>query len=433
MPRRSRRLVLLLAVVSLATPAFVGQGPPALDPAPAVAGHVVVLDDEVVDVAAAADEVLSPLGVTPTFLYEHALRGFSVRLDARQAARVGAHPLVDLVERDRTFAVASTSDAVTVPTGVSRVGATIGVGSRIRIDADVAVLDTGVDAQHPDLRVHHRVDCTRPEAGSSSSSFLPALVTVAGSRRERKVCAPDRGDDDTGHGTHVAGVIGAKDDGRGVVGVAPGVRIWGVKVLDMTHGGGSTSEIVAGLDHVTEHAREIEVVNLSFVADGRSGATDRAVRGATRAGLVVVAAAGNAGNPASWYSPANAPTAITVSAITDLDGRPGGLEPGGCQGADDHLADYSNYGRAVSIAAPGSCILSTAVGGGTVRYSGTSVAAPHVAGVAARHIAAAGEARGSTRWERTRAALLERAAPQSGPCGFAGGRSAEPVLRLARC
>lgn len=423
MPRRSPLPVLLLLVASLATPALANGGAPAT-------GHVVVLDAQVADAAATAEDLLAPRGLAPTFVYEHALKGFAVDLTERQAADLATEPLVDVVERDRTFTVASSPAGVSVPTGLARVGAAGIVGTRTRIDADVAVLDTGLDAGHPDLRVHDRVDCTRPVRGPSSS-WLTDLF--GGSDDGERVCAPDRGDDDSGHGTHVAGVIGAKDDGSGVVGMAPGVRLWGVKVLDMTRGGGSTSQVVAGIDHVTAHADEIEVVNLSFVADGRSQATDTAITGATRAGLVVVVAAGNEAKPASWFTPANSPKVIPVSAMTDLDGRPGGAASGSCEGTDDSFAAYSNYGHLVAIAAPGSCILSTAVGGGTVRYSGTSVAAPHVAGAAVRHIVETRELRRSTRWQRTRDALLARATPQTGPCGFAGGRSGEPLLRLTGC
>lgn len=433
MPRRPPLPVLLLAMVSLATPALAPAEAPTPDRGGEVAGHVVVLDPAVDDVAGTAADLLAPLGRAPVFVYEHALKGFSVQLDAAQAATLARAPGVEFVEQDRTFTVAGTSTSgLAVPTGVARVGAAVGSGRGTVVDADVAVLDTGVDAAHPDLNVHRLVDCTEPVPAASSSSWIPRLLVPSSSGRDREVCAPDQGADESGHGTHVAGVIGARDDGRGVVGVAPGVRLWAIKVLDPVEGG-STSHIVAGLDHAAEHARELEVVNLSFAARGRSESTDRAIEGATRAGLVVVAAAGNAGEPASWFTPANAPTTITVSAITDLDGRPGGRGDGTCRGADDRFATYSNYGRRVTIAAPGSCILSTAIGGGTARYSGTSVAAPHVAGAAARHIASSGEPRTSKRWARTRDVLLSRATPQSGPCGFAGGRSGEPLLRLSAC
>lgn len=418
----------LVLVAALASTAFT----PAEGPAPVAEErheYVVVLEPGVEDVDTVAAQLLAPLGAAPTFVYTHALAGFAVELDRAQAEALATAAPVETVERSRVFTPAS---SLVVPTGLSRIGGAGIVGTRARVDADVAVLDTGVDAEHPDLRVHRRVDCTDRVAASPRSSWLPFLTT-SNSSRDRKVCAPDAGDDDTGHGTHVAGVIAAKDNGRGAVGVAPGARLWGVKVIDVEHGGGSTGQIVAGLDFVTEHADEIEVANLSFVSRGRSKATDAAIAGARRGGVVVVAAAGNNGEPASWYSPANSPGVITVSAITDLDGRPGRVATGSCHGGDDTFATYSNYGRAVTIAAPGSCVLSTAVGGGVTRYSGTSVAAPHVAGAAARHIVASRERRNPSRWERTRDALLARATPQRGPCGFAGGISPEPLLRLTRC
>jgi subtilisin family serine protease len=423
-PRPTTLVLLLLALLLPASVPATSAGATSRD----AREHVVVLSGDVGDVAEVADELLAPFGREPVWLYEHALRGFSAPLTAGEARALATSPLVASVEADRTFEVAGT----TVPTGIARVGAVDPARRGVRIDADVAVLDTGLVAEHPDLRIHRRVDCTNPVESTSSQGWLSRLVT-SGSRGERRlVCAPDSGDDRTGHGTHVAGVIGGEDDGDGVLGVAPGARLWGVKVL-ADGDGGATSRVVAGLDHVVEHADELEVVNLSFVSSGRSNAIDEAIATATERGLVVVAAAGNRGEPASWYTPANAPKAITVSAFTDLDGRPGGLARGECDGADDRFARYSNYGRAVDIAAPGSCILSTGLGGGTVRYSGTSVAAPHVAGAAARHLATDPSVRRSERWQHTRAVLLARAAPQTGRCGFAGGRSPEPLLRLRPC
>jgi subtilisin family serine protease len=411
---------LLPAVVAAATAlALVGAVPgvPGSVTTAAAVGHVVVLDDGVADVATAARDLLAPWGIAPTRVYRHALAGFAASLPPAAAARLAADPRVAYVEADRTFTVTG------APTGVDRVDAdrVLPLGRGVAVDVDVAVLDTGIDASHPDLVVHHRADCWSGLLGVVSPAFASDN------------CRAGRGDDDHGHGTHVAGTVGARDDGRGVVGVAPGARLWSVKVLGSALGTGATSDVVAGLDYVTARAGRIEVVNLSLGASGRSRALEDAVRAATRSGLVVVTAAGNDGRDAAGYTPANVPRAITVSAVTDLDGRPGARAGGRCSGTDDHFASYSNHGKVVDLAAPGSCIVSTRRGGGTAQMSGTSMAAPHVAGAAAWFVATRDLPREPTRWRTVRAALLRRAAPQDGPCGFAGGVSGEPLLDLDGC
>ena len=406
----------ILALVA-AIPLLLGAAPPAVSSltAPA-AGHVVVLEDGV-DASMAAEQLLAPLGLAPDHVYEHALNGFAVTAPAAVAEGLAASPLVAYVEADRTFTVTAQS----TPAGIDRIDAdtAVGAGSGAAVDVDVAVIDTGVDGDHPDLNVHRQVDCT--------SAFL-GLVSFGNSG-----CEEGTGDDDHGHGTHVSGTVGAIDDGSGVVGVAPGARIWGIKVLGGPLGSGPTSDVIAGIDYATARASEIEVVNMSLGGPGTSRATDDAIRAATDAGIVVVVAAGNDGADASGYTPANAPTAITVSAITDLDGRPGGQASGSCSGGDDEFATYSNHGDIVDLAAPGSCVVSTAVGGGTTSMSGTSMASPHVAGAAAWYVATNQLPSTASRWSSTLSGLLGTAASQDGACGFAQGVSDEPLLDLDGC
>ena len=297
-------------------------------------------------------------------VYTHALSGFSIEMPTKALAGLENHPLVASIEDD----VPVTLSAQTLPTGLPRslidntAFAIDGVDDK-RVDADVAVLDTGIDWEHPDLYVVGGTDCTSRKGN----------------------CNPDKnGDDDHYHGTHVAGTIGALDNDIGVVGVAPGVRLWAVKVLNR-RGSGYTSGIIAGIDWVVSQGN-IEVMNMSLGGSGRSTAYKTAIDNAVASGITVVVAAGNSNQDSNDYSPAYVPSAITVSALADFDGQPGGMGAATCRSdGDDTLADFSNWGSAVDIAAPGVCIYSTypLEQGSYASISGTSMAAPHVAGAAA--------------------------------------------------
>jgi PKD repeat protein len=184
--------------------------------------------------------------------------------------------------------------------------------------------------------------------------------------------------------------VAALDNGIGVVGVAPGARLWTVKVLD-SGGSDYTSGIIAGIDWVVAQGN-IEVMNLSLGGSGVSSAYQTAIDNAVANGVAVVVAAGNSSADSSNYSPAFVPSAITVSALADFDGLEGGLGTSCYAGdteVDDTLADFSNYGSPVDIAAPGYCVLSTipteydVAQPGYYILDGTSMAAPHVAGAAA--------------------------------------------------
>jgi subtilisin family serine protease len=233
------------------------------------------------------------------------------------------------------------------------------------VDIDVAIIDTGIDFEHPDLNVVGGVNCASggPFGGSCSSG----------------------GGDDHYHGTHVAGTVGALDNGIGVVGVAPGARLWAVKVLNQ-RGSGYTSWIVAGIDWVAAKADTIEVANMSLGGSGFSQAEYDAIQGAVGAGVAFAVAAGNSDADAKGFSPAAFDNVLTVSALADFDGEPGGLASSTCRtDQDDTLADFSNWGSAVQIAAPGVCILSTfpIEQGEYGTISGTSMASPHAAGALA--------------------------------------------------
>jgi subtilisin len=333
---------------------------------------VVVVLDAPPSARAAAEAVATARdhGVATTYVYEHALAGFAGAVPEGRLRALQRDPRVVSVERDLEVSVVGQ----TVPTGVQRVFADANpdvptTGSGFAVDAAVAVIDTGVDASHPDLNVVSTIDCT---------------VESSGPPWARTVSCQAGGHDDHGHGTHVAGTIAAKDDGSGVVGVAPGARVWGVKVL-RGDGSGSTATIIAGVDHVTANAASIDVANMSLGGAGSSSALDAAISNSVTAGVTYVLAAGNESMNVSQVMPAGHPQALTVSALADYDGLPGGLADPTCidRGADDGFATFSNYGAGVDLIAPGVCIYSTLPGGGYGNASGTSMAAPHVAGAAA--------------------------------------------------
>lgn len=229
------------------------------------------------------------------------------------------------------------------------------------VDADVAVIDTGITS-NSDLNVVGGVNCLSGR--------------------------PSNYKDGNGHGTHVAGTIGARDNASGVVGVAPGARLWAVRVLD-SNGSGSFSSVICGIDYVASKASTIGIANMSLGGLGNVGScTDGGMReaicNATSAGVTFVVAAGNDSSDTATQAPAAYPEVITVSALADFDGAQGGVGSPSCQyDVDDSFANFSNYGDEVDIIAPGVCITSTWNDGSLVTISGTSMAAPHVAGAAA--------------------------------------------------
>jgi hypothetical protein len=367
---------LLAAAASASTP---------LTPQGVIEGHyIVVLRPDVHDPGAVARDLARQHGFEVGFVYAHALKGFSAALSPKSAEALRRNPLVDFIEADQMVRIMSQS----VPTGIRRVFAMDNPGLGIdgvddlRVDADVAVLDTGIDATHPDLHVVASVDCSggSPLVGSCKSG----------------------GDDGNGHGTHVAGTIAAIDNGLGVVGVAPGARLWSVKVL-RNDGSGYMSWIIAGIDWVTARAHTIRVANMSLGCECTSQALDQSITNSVKAGVTYAVSAGNSAKDAASFSPARHPDVITVSALADFDGLPGGGGAPTCrQDTDDTLANFSNFGQLIDIAAPGVCILSTWPGAAYRTLSGTSMAAPHAAGAAAILVAS-----GVTNPDQVRAGLTQ--------------------------
>jgi subtilisin family serine protease len=390
-------IALLLAVVAsavapsntLAAAPAAGTGasmPGAFAPAAgrplSAAGRYIVLLKDGESVTAATGRA-GRLGVAADRTFRHAVHGFSARLSPSQLASLRSDPAVEVVVPDELISLTAQS----TPTGVRRVNTQesqiAGLGtSGPGVDADVAIVDTGIDKDHEDLNIAGGVSCSTDN--------------------------PNSWGDPNGHGTHVAGIVGAKDNGFGVVGVAPGVRLWSVRILDSA-GNGLISWYVCGLDWITAQRDPedpsrplIEAVNMSVAKsgsdDGNCGyvnkdAIHQAICRLVDSGVTVVAAAGNNSFNAKRLRPASYDEVITVSALADTDGKAGGTGGALCYSwgtydRDDTFADFSNYGQDVDLIAPGKCIYSTlpTTSSGAERYgylSGTSMAAPHVTGAAA--------------------------------------------------
>jgi subtilisin family serine protease len=346
---------------------LLGLGPAATAASSKPEGYIVVFNDWVDAPGAAARQIAGQVGGQVGFIYQHALKGFSITVPAQAVAVLEGNPMIKYVATDDVRHIF----AQDIPTGIQRIFADgnpameIDGGDDYRVNVDVAVIDTGVDFQHPDLNVAGGVDC------SGGSPLRGACVSG--------------GNDDHGHGTHVAGTIGAIDNGVGVVGVAPGARLWAVKVLK-SNGNGYTSWIVAGIDWIAKNVATIDVANMSLGGSGYNQAEYDAIQGAVNKGVAFAVAAGNNNADANNYSPAAFDNVLSVSALADFDGFPDGYGDPTCRSdQDDTLADFSNWGTAIDIAAPGVCIRSTypVEKGEYAIASGTSLASPHVAGALA--------------------------------------------------
>ena len=265
--------------------------------------------------------------------------GFIANLDNDEATRLSSDPAIEIVEPDRVIAL-STCFTIVAPTlitwNVNKVGYGNGIGKTAWI------VDTGIDMDHPDLTV----DATK------SRSYLSGVTSA---------------DDENGHGTHVAGIIGAKNNEFGTLGVASGATLVSLRVLDKD-GKGLMSSIIQALSYINTNAKAGDVVNMSLGEDVISEALDQQVKATAAKGILISLAAGNDGKAANLFSPgrANGDNIFTVSAVDSLD----------------RFASFSNFGNdVVDYAAPGVRILSTYKDGLYAKMSGTSMAAPHVAGL----------------------------------------------------
>jgi hypothetical protein len=374
--------------------------------------YIVVLKDGVAHPANVAHRHEDNRGAKIGHIYGVAIKGYSAELTPGELEAIEQDPSVDYVERDGVIRPASTGLQIKRVFANQNPQLAINEVNDVGVDADIAILDTGV-APHKDLNVVGSTDCFSSSGG----------------------CVNGAGGDVDGHGTAVAGAAAAIDNNFGVVGTAPGARIWSVRVLDKTGedglhlgaedgvGPSHMSDAIAGINWVTARANVIEVANMSFNCWSASNACSsqalgEAIAASVNSGIVWVAAAGNGSHDVSGGTyfpaqyPAVLPDVIAVSALSDLDGVPGGLSSTKCTeiygrngGVDDRLAPYSNWGPAVDIAAPGDCILSTWKEGGYAIKSGTSMASALVAGAVA-DIAAQFNPNSRTDVEGIKSALL---------------------------
>jgi subtilisin family serine protease len=284
-------------------------------------------------------------------------------------------------------------------------------GLSLGAGATVAVVDSGANLRHPDLAPNLWVNADeRPGNGvdDDANGYVDDVNGVdLTTRNARNVPA-----DENGHGTHVAGLIAAARDGRGVVGAAPRAKLMLVRVLDR-NGGGSIAATAEGIRYAA--ANGARIINCSIATPGDDPMLRDAIAFAGRAGALVVASAGNQGadvDRAPVYPAAiAAPNLIAVAATSPRDGR--------------RLADLSNFGRTtIGLAAPGEGVLSTARDGGYEVRSGTSMAAPYVAGVAALMLSL----RPDILAPEMRAAILGAAAPSTLPVS-AGYLDAQAAVR----
>lgn len=306
-------------------------------------------------VKAKSQKILNRAGITDGelgFTYGTALKGFSVKIAPGQLKKLELDPSVAYIEEDKVIALApppgkgpnkggdgggGNTPSQDTPWGITRVGgAGDGTGTRAWI------LDSGIDLDHPDLNVNIAL----------SKSFLSGKQA-------------DNPDDQNGHGTHVAGTIAAIDNSIGVVGVAAGATVVSVRVLDR-RGSGSYSGVIAGIDYVGANGQTGDVANMSLGGGFSQTVNDAVVKASSKVKFVL--AAGNESTDAGTKSPAsaNGNNIYTISAM----------------GKGDNWASFSNFGNPpVDYCAPGLGINSTWKNGEYNSISGTSMAAPHVAGI----------------------------------------------------
>ncbi len=265
--------------------------------------------------------------------------GFIASLSDSEVAELRNDAAISAIEPDRVIALAlcfTVAEPRLITWNINRVGYGNGIGKT------AWVIDTGIDFDHPDLTV----DVTR------SRSFISGQTSA---------------DDGNGHGTHVAGIIGGRNNSFGVLGVASGATLVSLRVLN-DEGEGTLSSVIQALGYINTNGKAGDVVNMSLGEEVSSPILIQQVQNTANRGIYIAIAAGNDGKAANQYSPGNAngPNIYTVSAIDSLD----------------RFASFSNFGNdVVDYAAPGVRILSTFSNGRYAYLSGTSMAAPHVAGL----------------------------------------------------
>jgi subtilisin family serine protease len=351
-----RKAVLLLSLMVAATLCWAGgvvlaqeSAPLAPERAPAqsvIPGqYIVVLEEEARDPTAVAREHAQRHGAQILYTYQRALKGYTARIPVQRLDEVLAEERVDYVERDGAVTIA----AQRLPWGIDRIDTDIsstraGDGQGKITNVNAYIIDTGIDKAHRDLNVVNHVNFTK-----------------------------GKNTDCNGHGTHIAGTVAAEDNERGVVGVAPGAPLTGVKVLGC-RGRGTVSGVIEGVDWVTANADRPAIANMSLVGEA-SVALDSAVVKSAASGIFYAVASGNDGADACNYSPARAGAGTSNGIVTTAATNKSDAEP-----------SWSNNGPCVDLWAPGTRILSTKKDGGKATKSGTSMASAHVGGGAALYL-----------------------------------------------
>lgn len=327
-------------------------------PRPIPGSYIVVFKDTVNDVQAEALALARSHGGQIQHVYAHAIKGFSAKLSDAAVQALKNNPNVDYIEQDQTVSLQET------PVAQAENQATWGLDRSDQVtrpldsvyqynykgaDINAFIIDTGIRSDHIEFT-------GRIKPGYNVAPDSAGVVDGANTA------------DCNGHGTHVSGTVGGT-----VFGVAKGVALIPVRVLDCT-GSGTSSDVIAGVNWVAASSLRPAVANMSLSSSTVSRAVNSAVAGAVGKGVTMVVAAGNSNVDACTASPASEPSAITVGATDSNDAR----------------ASYSNFGTCLDIFAPGSSITSAwyTASGALAIGSGTSMAAPHVTGIAALALAA---------------------------------------------